>query len=222
MTNCKILLVDDHPLFRAGLESLINCTDNLQVIGQAKTPTEGLQLFEKLSPDLIISDLSFGKNSGLALIKKIREAPSDCPILILSMHEESFWAEQVLKHGANGYIQKDVDAETVISAIKATYNGEIFLSHKMQQKLLKQLSGLTENNVPLQSLSKREMEIFQYMAQGFSTTDIARSLFISIKTVQTHQSNIKTKLQQDSLKSLRSLAEGFSEPKPTMGNAKTV
>ena len=135
MKACKIILVDDHPLFRTGLENLINNTEGFQVIGQAKTPAEGLKLFNETSPDLVISDLSFGQYSGLSLIKKIREVPSDCPILILSMHEESFWAEQVLKHGANGYIQKDVEAKTVIAAIKATYSGEIYLSHKMQQKL---------------------------------------------------------------------------------------
>ncbi|MEE2903217.1 MAG: response regulator transcription factor [Myxococcota bacterium] len=211
MKKFRIMLVDDHPLFRAGLENVINEVENLQVVEQATTTAQGFDKFQQVQPDLIISDLSFSASSGLALIKQIREIPSKCPILILSMHEESFWAEQVLQHGANGYIQKNADAEEIIEAILKTVGGEIYLSNSMQQKLLRQLSGQATDSTPLQTLSRREMEIYQYLAQGFSSEDIAENLFISIKTVQSHQANIKRKLKQSSIKDLRKLAQ--SSPK---------
>ena len=203
-------MVDDHPLFRLGLENILQKIPNFEVIAHAESPKEGFQQYQQHRPDIIISDLSFSSASGLSLVKKIRAIPSSCPILILSMHEESFWAEQVLQHGASGYVQKDADTAVVIEAIQKIVSGEIYLSNAIQQKLLRQFSGLTQNNTSLQSLSRREMEVFQYMAQGFSSTDIAKNLYISLKTVQTHQSNIKTKLQQKTLKDLRKLAQGYS------------
>ena len=122
------------------------------------------------------------------------------------MHEEAFWAEQVLQCGANGYLQKDADSAAVIEAILTTASGDIFLSKSMQQKLLRQFSGFAGESTPLRVLSKRELEIFQYMAQGFGSKAIADELFISLKTVQTHQSNMKTKLELDNLQDLRALA----------------
>ena len=185
MKTYRIMLVDDHPLFRAGLESAINEVDNLTVVDHAPTADEGLKKYREIKPDLIISDLSFENSSGLTLIKQLRALPSKCPVLVLSMHDESFWAEQVLQQGANGYVQKSASTDEVIKAIQKTAGGEIYLSNRMQQKFLRQISGKASDNTPLQTLSRREMEIFQYLAQGFSTEDISESLFISLKTVQT-------------------------------------
>lgn len=210
MKTYRIMLVDDHPLFRSGLESVINAVENLEVVGHALTADEGLETFKSTDPDLVVSDLSFSQSSGLSLIKQIRQIPSKCPILVLSMHEESFWAEQVLQHGANGYIQKNADTEDIIDAIQKTATGEIYLSKVAQQQVLRQLSGQAIDNTPLQALSRREMEVFQYLAQGLSSEDIATSLFISIKTVQTHQANIKQKLNQKSIKALRNFARSES------------
>ena len=209
-TQIKVVLVDDHPLFRTGLAHVIARDSRLEIAGVASAIDTGFDLFLEVEPDLVVCDLSFGETSGLALIKRIRDLPSKCPILVLSMHEETFWAEQVLKHGANGYVQKDADAARVIEAILQTARGDIYLSDQMKQNLLRKLSGLAGDNTPLQMLSRREMEVFQYLSQGFSSNEIASSLFISLKTVQTHQANIKKKLGQASVQDLRRLARKYS------------
>ncbi len=215
-TQINVVLVDDHPLFRAGLEHVLAHDTRIEIVGVASTTASAYDLFLKVKPDLVVCDLSFEETSGLALIKRIREVPSKCPILVLSMHEEAFWAEQVLRHGANGYVQKDADVEQVIDAILQTASGEIYLSDNMKQKMLRKLSGLAGDNTPLQVLSRREMEIFQYLSQGFSSSEIASSLFISLKTVQTHQANIKKKLGQASVQDLRRLARKYSTTPKTI------
>ena len=218
MKTYRIMLVDDHPIFRSGLESAINEVENLEVVEHAPTADQGFRKYQEALPDLIISDLSFGNSSGLSLIKQVRSLPSKCPILVLSMHEESFWAEQVLQHGANGYIQKNAAPDEVIDAIQKTAAGQIYLSPKMQQRFLRQLSGQATDSTPLQTLSRREMEVFQYLAQGFTSDEIADSLFISLKTVQTHQANIKQKLGQKTVKDLRKLAQRVSQNLPLEDN----
>ncbi|MEE2785795.1 MAG: response regulator transcription factor [Myxococcota bacterium] len=214
MTRYRILLVDDHPIYRIGLADLINREEDLQVVEQAPTTSEAMEKYRSAQPDLIISDLTFSESSGISLIKKIRALPSRCPILVLSMHEEKFWAEQVLQEGANGYIQKDAAIHDVLAAIKKTAAGEIYLSHDMQQRVLRQLTETRQEHSILNALSRREVEIFQYLAQGFSNADIAQALFISVKTVQAHQSNMKRKLRQDTLADLRDLAEKHAKPGP--------
>lgn len=206
MKPYRIIIVDDHPIFGSGLATLLNAEPNLEVVGHALTVDEGLSEYKRLAPDLIISDLSFMSSSGLLLIKQIRDLPSSCPILVMSMHDETFWAQQVLQQGANGYIQKNASTDEVINAIQNTADGLIYLSKTMEQRLLRQLSGHTVDNGPLEVLSRREKEIFQYLAQGLTSDEIASRLFISLKTVQTHQSNIKKKLKQGTIKDLRKLA----------------
>ena len=210
LNNYRILLVDDHPIYRAGLAEIINKVENLSVVDQASSTEAALVRYHETKPDLVISDLNFAESSGMALIQKIRALPSHCPILVLSMHEEVFWAEQVLQQGANGYVQKDAEIPDVLAAIQKTAAGEIYLSNEMQQRLLRQITSSGQHNSSLNVLSRREMEIFRYLAQGFKNPDIAEALFISQKTVQAHQSNMKRKLKLNSLSSLRKFAEDFS------------
>ncbi len=211
----KIMLVDDHPLFRMGLKLLLEKEEDLSIISENSNPKEAWQIFRKqeAEPDLIICDLSFQEDSGLSLVKKVRDSGSPCPILILSMHDESFWAERVLQEGVNGYVMKDHHISTVIEATRAILNGEIFLTKSIQQKLLRQMASKSSEQSALQKLSVREDEIFQCMAQEMSTPEIAKYLYISIKTVQTHQANIKKKLKITSLSDLRNLASKYSNPK---------
>ena len=211
--TCRIMLVDDHPLFRMGLKLLLEKEDEFSVVAENETPHEAWKEFQSEDIDLVICDLSFQEDSGLSLVKRIRGSGSACPILILSMHDESFWAERVLQEGVNGYVMKDRHISTVIDATRSILEGNIFLAPSVQQKIFRQLAGTSSEDTSLRNLSEREYEIFQCMAQDMTTPDIAKSLYISVKTVQTHQANIKKKLKIKSLSDLRKLASKYSSPK---------
>ena len=200
------MLVDDHPLFRMGLKTLLEAEEGYSVVSENETPVQAWQAFQHTVIDLVICDLSFQESSGLGLVREIRRSGSKCPILILSMHDEHFWAERVLKEGVNGYLMKDQSAGSVINATRSILNGGIFISETVQQKILRQLTGLSSEETSLEDLSVREYEIFLCIAKGMSTPEIASSLFISVKTVQTHQGNIRKKLNLKSLSELRSLS----------------
>ena len=203
------MLVDDHPLFRMGLKTLLESEDGYSVVSESETPLQAWEAFQNTVIDLVICDLSFQESSGLGLVRDIRRSGSKCPILILSMHDEHFWAERVLKEGVNGYLMKDQSAGSVINATRSILSGGIFISETVQQKLLRQLTGLSSEETSLEDLSVREYEIFLCIAKGMSTPEIASSLFISVKTVQTHQGNIRRKLNLKSLSELRNLSSMY-------------
>ena len=207
----RILLVDDHPLFRLGLRNLLEREENLTVLHECNSPTEAWDFLQENQIDLIICDLSFQEGSGLSLVRKVREQGWTYPILILSMHEESFWAERVLHEGVNGYIMKDKDIKTVISAANTVLDGKIYLTPQLKENILRRLSIHAKNQTSIANLSNREKDIFQCMAQNMTTKDIAKELYISVKTVQTHQSNIKKKLHLSDLDELRMLASKYSK-----------
>lgn len=208
----KVLLVDDHPLFRVGLRQILEMNSDITVVSEVDSPEQALQYFTENSIDLIITDLSLQNDSGISLISSVRALDSKCPILVLSMHEESIWAERLIQEGANGYLMKDSDISVIKNAIDSVLNGNVFLSFAVQQQILQGLSNHRNNNISVSSLSNREREIFQCMGRQMSTIDIAKRLFISVKTVQTHQSNIKQKLQIHSLEELRTLAVQYAIP----------
>lgn len=205
----KIMLVDDHPLFRMGLKLLLEKEETFSVVVESDSPSKAWKEFQENDIELVICDLSFPNESGLSLVKNIRTKPSSCPVLILSMHNEGFWAERVLQEGVNGYLMKDENIGSVIEAAKAVIRGEIYLSSTIQQKILRQISQNSTEQLSIRELSKREMEIFRCMTKDLTTTEIAKSLFISVKTVQTHQSNIKKKLKVESISELRQLASKY-------------
>lgn len=205
----KIMLVDDHPLFRMGLKLLLEKEENFSIVVESDSPEKAWEEFQKNNVDLVICDLSFPNGSGLSLVQNIRNQPSTCPILILSMHNEGFWAERVLQEGVNGYLMKDQNIGAVIDAANSILSGQIYLSSTIQQKIFRQLSQNTTEQISVRDLSKRELEIFRCMTKDMSTAEIAKTLFISVKTVQTHQSNIKKKLKVESLSDLRLLASKY-------------
>ena len=208
----KVLLVDDHPLFRIGLRQILERDSDVKVVAEVDTPEKALQYFNDNDIDLVITDLSLHNDSGVSLISSIRSLESKCPILVLSMHDELIWAERLIHEGANGYLMKDSNISLIQTAIAAVLAGHVFLSFDVQQQILQSLSSHMNNNISVSVLSNREREIFQCMGRQMSTTDIAKRLFISIKTVQTHQSNIKQKLQINSLEELRTLAIQYAIP----------
>lgn len=207
--NCSVIIVDDHPLFSRGLAQLIETQKDYNVIGMAKDRNEALSLLDKETPDLAIVDLNLGQEDGLELIKDILIIHPHTKILVLSMHDERFYAERALKAGAKGYIMK-AEAETqVINAIKTVTNGEIYLSDE-EKKRIKELSrGSSETGNKFDTiitLSDRQLQIFTLIGKGLGTVEIASKLNLSIKTIDTHKENIKAKLHCASSAELRQMA----------------
>jgi DNA-binding NarL/FixJ family response regulator len=189
--------VDDHPIVRQGLAELIEHEPDLTVSGEAETGAQALELIAAAQPDIAIVDVSLRDMSGLDLIKDMKVRYANLPILALSMHDETLYAERVLRAGAKGYIMKEEATETVMLAIRKVLAGQIYLSEKMAARLLSRFvdgSGETGGS-PIQRLSDRELEIFELIGRGLSTRRIAETLHLSVKTIESHREHIKEKLK---------------------------
>ena len=199
MHQASIFLVDDHPLVRRGLSQLIDGEPEFSVCGEAATAQEARKLLSKITPDLAIIDLSLPDGNGMRLIKHLLAVNPELTILISSMHDESMYAERVLKAGARGYISKSATGDEVIAAIKKVLNGNKYVSRKVSQLLSRKDSRPQQATdlSPVQQLSNRELEVFEYIGRGLGTGDIASKLKLSIKTVESHRANIKRKLELD-------------------------
>jgi DNA-binding NarL/FixJ family response regulator len=198
--------VDDHPLLRQGLALLINREQDLMVCGEAEEAQAAVRAIAEKKPDILIADISLNGPDGLDLLKNIRMLYPDLPVLILSMHDESIYAERALRARANGYIMKQEATEKVLVAVRRILSGDMYLSDRMANKLLHQfISGsAADMSSRLSSLSARELEVFRLIGDGRSTRQIAEKLHLSIKTVETYQAHIKEKL---SLRSGRELVQ---------------
>ena len=164
--------------------------------GEAEDTPSALRAIERLGPDLVIVDVSLKGRSGIELIKDLKARMPDLPILGLSMHDESVFAERVIRAGAMGYIMKEEAATTVLQAIRRVVAGQIYLSSRISSRLVsKFLTGPAEVQNPLELLSDRELEVFQLIGQGFGTRQIAEKLHLSVKTIETYRANIKEKLK---------------------------
>jgi DNA-binding NarL/FixJ family response regulator len=193
----KVVVVDDHPIVRKGLSQLINQTKDLCVCGEAGDAHEALKVVTAHKPDCVIVDLMLGLTSGITLIENIRIRWEDMPVLVLSMYDESLYAERVLRVGAQGYIMKKEASERLIDAIRQVMTGEIFVSDTIKSKLLQSFTGTpAKKKGPLiDALSNRELEVFQLLGQGHSTRQIADILHLSVKTVETYYAHIKEKMK---------------------------
>lgn len=206
--SCSVIIIDDHPLFSRGLSQLIETQKDFKVIGLAKDRNEALSLLDTTKPDLAIVDLNLGQEDGLELIKDILVIHPNTKILVLSMHDERFYAERALKAGAKGYIMK-AEAETqVITAIQTVCNGEIYLSENEKRRIkeLAQGSDSSDKFDIIVTLSDRQLQIFTLIGKGLGTVEIAGKLNLSIKTIDTHKENIKAKLHCASSAELRQMA----------------
>ena len=201
----RIVIVDDHPLFRRGLEQLINSENSFAVCGEAGTAAEGMEVIRKLNPHLAIVDLSLPGANGIELIKNIRAEFANLPILVLSMHDESLYALRALRAGAEGYVMKHEAMANVIHAIREVFNGRPYLSPAMAAQVItkfahREAEGETD---AVERLSDRELEILEFIGKGKDVREIANLLHLSPKTVETHRSHIKDKLD---LKNSREVA----------------
>jgi DNA-binding NarL/FixJ family response regulator len=193
----RILIVDDHPMTRQGLVTLIEHQPDWAVCFEAQNAEQALEAIAKTRPDLVLADISLPGKSGLELIKDIRALRENLPVLVISMHDESLYAERVLRAGARGYVPKHSGAAKIVEAIRAVLNGRIYVSEEMSAHFLEQLSGRSSPQMrsPVEQLSDREFEVFELIGQGLSAHDIAQRLFLSAKTVDAHRANIKEKLK---------------------------
>jgi DNA-binding NarL/FixJ family response regulator len=193
----RILIVDDHPLFCEGLRRMIDRHPALTVCGQAPDAASAMKAVAELKPDLALVDISLEKTSGIELIKTLKAKHEELPILVVSMHDESLYAERALRAGAQGYIMKNQPIKIVRDAIFKVLAGDIFLSEKMSASVLARLLlGKKDEPVsPVDQLSDRELEVFQMLGEGKSSRQIAQDLNLTIPTIHSFRNRIKEKLQ---------------------------
>ncbi len=193
----RVLVVDDHPMLRAGLRELINKQADLECCGEAGDAGEALSAISRCHPDVLVTDLSMPGRSGAELIKDALALHPRLPILVVSMHDERIHAERVLRAGARGYVMKEAGPEKLLAAIRKVAAGEVYASEQLAARLLDTFIGRSVRGAlsPVEKLSDREFDVFRLLGDGLPTADIARRLHLSAKTVATHRAKIKTKLE---------------------------
>jgi DNA-binding NarL/FixJ family response regulator len=191
-----VLLVDDHPIVRQGLKQVINREPDLEVCGEAETAREARRATREQNPDAVVVDLSLRDGDGIELIKDLRAHHRMLPLLVLSMHDESVYAERLLMAGASGYIMKEAASDLFLTALRRVLEGGTYVSPEVSSRMIDKLargSGPSATS-PVEPLSNRELQIVQMIGQGRSTREIADALNLSIKTVESHRQRIKSKL----------------------------
>jgi len=192
----RIVIVDDHPMVREGMNNIIRPEQDLTVCGEAEDRFQALQVIDTKQPDLVIVDLTLKDSSGLDLIKDIQALHPLMKILVVSMQEESHYAERVLRAGAHGYIMKQEATQKVLLAIRQVRDCGIYISTTMATKIAATLTGKQRagNQASITSLADRELQVFELIGTGYSTRDIANHLHLEIKTIETYRARIKEKL----------------------------
>jgi len=192
----KILIVDDHPIFCLGMSELINKAEDLVVCGSEDTHKKAIRAIVQLQPDLVIVDISLKESSGIDLIQDISSRFQGLPVLVLSMYDESLYAERALLAGARGYLMKQEAIPVAVEAIHQVLDGKLYASDKVKEKVFQRLMSPNApvDTSPLDQLTGRELEVFRYIGEGMSTREIASRMKLSIKTIGTYRERIKEKL----------------------------
>ncbi|MBN2327354.1 MAG: response regulator transcription factor [Candidatus Omnitrophica bacterium] len=192
----KVLLVDDHPIVRHGMKQLIDQEDDLCVCSEADDANSAITEIQTHKPDIIIIDIHLGGTNGIDLIKNIRATMNKVPILVISLHEETLYAERALKAGANGYIMKRELTEKIMLALRKVLNNEMYVSDSILSKILHRVSDVGQSPIAsdMEVLSDRELDVFRLIGQGYTTRQIADQLHLSVKTIETYRSRVKEKL----------------------------
>lgn len=192
----RILVADDHPLLREGVVQRLNREPDMAVCGEAGTAEEAFGAAERLNPDLLVTDLSFSGKDGLELIKDIRAILPGLPVLVLSTHDESIYAERALRAGARGYVMKTEGPARLLEAVRVVLSGRVYVSEQMAARVLDGLSGARAKTggSPISKLTDREFEVFRLIGEGKDAHKIGEQLHLSVKTVDAHRANIRGKL----------------------------
>lgn len=195
----RILIVDDHPVFRLGLARMLDGEEGLAVCGEARSVEEAAESLDGLAPDLVVVDISLPGASGLDLVKALKERRPELPALVLSMHDEALFAGRALRAGARGYVNKQEPVEEMVAAVRTVLSGGTYLSPRMRSRLQAgERRGARELEAPVECLSDRELEVFGLIGEGLGTREIAERLSIAVKTVETYREHVKNKLGLES------------------------
>lgn len=193
--KAKVMLVDDHAMLRHGMAMLINMEPDMEVFAEAGDGNEALALLKKTDPvDIVLLDVTLKTVSGFEVIKSMHALIPTLPVLFVSMHDESVYAERALRAGARGYVMKQEPGEVLLTAIREVLKGNIYLSKQMHDKLLNRIAGGSEPEQLINTLTPSEFEVLHLIGQGHSSQEIAKLLYRSIKTIETHRFNIRVKL----------------------------
>src|SRR6056297_202110 len=196
--NIQVFVVDDHPIVRQGLRMIIEEENNMDVCGESGNANDAIRLISDLEPDIVLVDISLeGTASGIDLVTSLKKRHPSIPALIISMHDDSLYAERSIMAGARGYVMKSQVEDVIVTAINTVLDGELYLKQNTSLKIVSRLlhgSG-EEQQTSVGSLTDREFDIFRLLGQGLGTRKIANKLNISVNTVETHRRNIKKKLE---------------------------
>ncbi|MBG0767157.1 MAG: response regulator transcription factor [Spirochaetaceae bacterium] len=204
----RFLIVDDHPLFRQGLVSVIENVRTYQVQAQATTIAEALSLLDKTEVDVALIDISLQQENGLELVKTLKTSKPEVQSIVVSMYDELIYASSALKAGARGYVMKQEAASSLLKAIDTVLKGKIYLSDDMRERILDTmlLQESAQEIDPVELLSLREMEVLRLLGQGYGVSEIGKTLNLSVKTINVYRDNIRHKLSISDAGALRKFA----------------
>ena len=196
MNKKRIMIIDDHPLMRAGLRGLIEAEADMEVCCEASTAEEAMAALREHTPDMAIVDISLSDSNGLEVLKRIKARNEDIKTIVVSMYEATMFAERALRAGAMGYVNKEEAVDVVVDAIRTVLAGSIYVDAETNRRLLWNMSGRggSADGDPIAQLSDPELEVFALLGKGQSTRDIANGLKLSVKTIESYRENIKSKL----------------------------
>jgi DNA-binding NarL/FixJ family response regulator len=213
----RFIVVDDHPLYRHGVNDLVTQELRLDCVGEAGTVAEALELIERHRPELAVVDISLQGQNGLDLVKSIKASYPGTAVLVLSMHEDGLYGERALKAGARGYVMKHESPHLLLSSIKEVLEGRIAVREELRERMIEGLVGNKGKADPVDTLSDRELDVFRRIGKGFGASEIAQTLGISVKTVNAYRDHLKEKLNLQNAAELRKYAvEWISRSRETV------
>lgn len=209
--RAQVVLVEDHPMFREQLAHLINKQPDMSVCAEADNTVDGLAAITRQQPSLAIIDITLKGSSGLELLKDLRAQEIEVPVLILSMHAESLYAERALRAGANGYISKEEASAKVMTAIRQVLAGEVYLDPRFMKRVVSKILVNPRNNsaAPIERLTDRELAVFELIGEGRTTREVGIRLRVSAATVETYRARIKEKLGLENASQLHARASSW-------------
>jgi DNA-binding NarL/FixJ family response regulator len=200
--KCRVLLVEDHPMFREQLAHLINREPDLCVCGETDNTKDAMDLLQSVGADVVVVDITLKGQSGLELLKDLKTRQPDIPVLVLSMHDEFLYAERVLRAGARGYITKHQTSREIMAALRKVLGGEVYLGSRMASRIFETLSGRKNEENGISQLTDRELEVFELIGHGRTTREISGRLHLGTSTIDTYRARIKAKLNLENASQL--------------------